>query len=538
MDDDIKRVKIFRCGILPFILAVMVYFINANYIRGSLSDVVSLLLIIGLVLVTVSTFYNLVIKRIFNRSPHEGNLFHLKHGIYILAGFIVLFKFEPIYTTYWFYIKHIGLYALISVVVIYLVALRYKYMKRQEHIDEHRTLSRLGIVISVAVLLVIVLVAQFHYVKRNHVPPLVGCTYYDQYNNLIYQTEPVTNNRKQVCKELEDVKITELDSGSKLTFKVFDDEYRVYSTETHKHELVESGTYVEYQYDHQNRVTHYLIHKPFSDPYDEEVRIIKKEIHNTYLDGQVITKIRTEFDNHYDSLRVSAYKSEIIERYPNEYIVVTECGLTTCDASDDDEIIYESKIKHLEDQSVERIVERSQAYDQSSGQVVVISGKDIYNDIRDNNDEYIEKTYLAKHQFLSGYVEHEWKKMYYDLKTGYLDSVQLKVDGFEIAHEVTKTEDYLLLTSDLPYYNFLAVSEEKEYGLLLKHYNLERNDKGMYKDIADTTYGTFKGDPFDLNDYIDALYEQKHEQDIHYIYQRNPLLFDYEYIEFSELEDD
>ncbi|ERJ11853.1 hypothetical protein [Haloplasma contractile] len=526
-----QKFNLIAVVLVSILILVVTHYVNKYYLSGPVFDAVALLIRALAILIPGTMIYTSIIKVVFHGNPKEGVFKHLKRLLIIVGVLVLLFTYEPPYATYWFHIKHISFFGILAFVAVFLAVKRYLYIAGTDPFlvdpdkfrQSNRNFAKFYLLIAVTIFLIVVSNLQIWYINRYHIPPIYGCSYYDDYNHLIYESQ-----FKGVCPELENVEIEKTETGSKLSFTV-EEEYVFKEGLMYEHDLrkeVEKKVItseIEYQYDSLGRVTDYSI-TYIEDDYhigegrgDEIDYIFTKTIQNTY-------GIDTVKSVHTTNNAKIIYHSKLVipasDGISDGEIVVNRCDDLSCsnEASEGQgtEQMYNILINY-EDNQVSRFLSQSDEF-------LELTEYAIYDSSFANRfylDQFIEEQDTSQ---LSRLV----KEVFYSKDTDFLKNISINMDEFQVNHEVEIHDKRIILSSDHQDYNLLTIIEEQEYGTKLKHHNLRRQENGMYpKTHADGDQNLIGVNIKQFNDYTGYMLSPNYKK-VQFIYQKNPLLFDYE----------
>ncbi|MCK5762028.1 MAG: hypothetical protein KAH16_03925, partial [Candidatus Izimaplasma sp.] len=107
-------------------------------------------------------------------------------SIAILFVIFLVATFLPFYEPLYFYTKHVSLFLLVS--LIFFGILRQFYTRLENMLDSKKYIVKFLTVIAFGLLIFGFSEAQMKYINIFETPAISGCTYYDSYGNLIYDT--------------------------------------------------------------------------------------------------------------------------------------------------------------------------------------------------------------------------------------------------------------------------------------------------------------------------------------------------------------
>lgn len=157
----------------------------------------------------------------------------------LLMAIISIYVFIPSILPVWFVIRHIGIYLLFVYLTILGTVWIYKFLLKKIHTSTRLWIIRGLVMISGGIILLGGSELQLYLVNAYEIPPVMGCVYYDKYDNLIYNSQ-----YRGVCPELEDLTYTTLNSETTndsvletLTFDVKEEIIKIIDNEEYKNYL-------------------------------------------------------------------------------------------------------------------------------------------------------------------------------------------------------------------------------------------------------------------------------------------------------------
>lgn len=138
--------------------------------------------------------------------------------IVLLALIGVFYLWIPSVYRTWFVVRHLLVFMFIAYVLIISIYFVYNLLIRRYEVNRTRLIILRLFTVSVAVTLLFVISGyQTEYIAKYEIPPLIGCAYYDKYDNLVY-----TSQMEFICPELENLKYETVGGKEVLSFNVIE----------------------------------------------------------------------------------------------------------------------------------------------------------------------------------------------------------------------------------------------------------------------------------------------------------------------------
>lgn len=437
-------------------------------------------------------------------------------NVFICLLILLTILLTPFFQSSWFYIRHIVIFTLIAFLLVF-----NGYLMSNKFINKYPSkLNKIKVISLLSIFIAVLLFGnlQIFYIKNYEIPQLYGCSYYDDYGNLIYNSQIAGS-----CPLLKDVIKEELADSRLLSFSVSEEIYRKDKESDDKY-VYES--HITYKYDSLNRIINYEIKHVISgySYINKEYKLYRKTdfsriIENIYEENRVISNhkvvnIHTNNGEISESLSYDIdiiYISELIPKVnPNEYLIqisTSDGNLFTVDAGLSINGYYYIIRKDTEDEFI-----------------VLSAGK-----LGIKDDYYIDKEYRTK---AYGMIKTDKKQRFIKMDSLYFNNFT-KHEPQDIIE--VNVKNYIINISDGSYtnrgfYNFTNIMENTNYGFKIKHYHLQRDNYlrlKKYKQTVDYSidYPNNKLSVAltDINNYKKALYYPD-MYPFELIYQDNPLL--------------
>ncbi|ERJ11865.1 hypothetical protein [Haloplasma contractile] len=524
--------------------------------------------------------------KLIKKSTHRRLILD---SLFIISLFGTVILSDISYNSTAFIIKQFLLFIVMSVFFIYIALKIYtQFEKKALGLFKIRMIKGFIIVVT---FVTVGLISKFQlsYLNNYVIPPLYGCSYYDDYNNLIYNSQYTGS-----CPELEDVNRIETDEGEVLTFNV--SEHTITDASLSKQEEYKIESTVTYHYDSRGKVTYYEIetfYKLYRIQNNKtnlyEVTYDKRIVENTYQQKLVpadqtyeayysptLHSIQTDYYKYYkidfksnekfnpllvkglDPLSKVEYRSRLIKNTASDFAWEDWDYVIDVDRRD---LIHGQVFEDLYN-----VYYSTDIPDQYTGQLYKgyiinnTSGFEQTTYIARDNDS-VKKSYDAIKELvdvkskvvIDGELikRNEYKYRYYPSKTTYFYrklynknyySEQLFNGTAFINRQSCYLSSYvsydrITIKEYLGFYNFTSLPSKETYGYKLEHYHTQKNDDGKY-----VSYDYYNGSNprfnnklsvplYLLNNY--ALNLIKPSQPIPFVYQKNPVIFEDELL-FSD----
>lgn len=183
--------------------------------------------------------------------------------------------------------KYAVIYLFLAFVTLFSIMCLFYILKNRFHLENKGLFLLKGFTfLTFIIVLFIIGQAQLKYIDKYETPPIIACSFYDKYNNLIYTSQYMNS-----CPELEDIKKTE----SSLSFTV-NEQFHNYTNEQWNNGIFQEQkefnaylkTDIEIEYNSNGQILHVLILSSSNIEYkgstgfDYDYFSIKREIKNVY----------------------------------------------------------------------------------------------------------------------------------------------------------------------------------------------------------------------------------------------------------------
>ncbi len=432
-------------------------------------------------------FLHNALKNVFNLSTNERP--KTKIIVFGLVYIIIIGYFlNPFFNSVLFYFQQILLYGIIAFLIIFLAYNIYQNVKTQ-NLQEKRLKFVKGFILSmIVVTLLIVGNLQIFFINHYLVPQVYGCSYYDQYANLIYNSQYTYS-----CPALNQVTIKHNDDkSSELSFTV--DEKNTISNEEYKIHTEIVYKYNKYNKDNQvieyEASEHYYFHDLKVDSYSETGSY--KQIINTYSTNKVTTTVNQS-------------------NFLPENNVLKETKKPT--------ILYISTKNNIDSVTITKEDLSTNVVEELFNIQGFLCKDYLIHKVNDIGTIELRpkfsKTYLVQ-AFGSSGNDNTIKSEIYKTYNG-----ELALSGnYQIIN------NYILTNMKYKNTNIESQLVKVNFGYKLTHYLLDRNSLGMLAEKNRNLYAFNLSVPTNkINDYENMLYNM-YFFPYNFVYQKNPWLFE------------
>ncbi|ERJ11867.1 hypothetical protein [Haloplasma contractile] len=449
--------------------------------------------------------------------------YRLQDKLYIFSVVILYLSYQPPFNSVYFIIKHVVFFLLSAYMIIAWVM----NMNRGRIYNHTGIKNVIGWIVIVIILIVSFGLFQFIGIKHYSLPPLRGCSYYDDYNNLVYDTQFVGS-----CPELQNVIEQETVTGNRLSFTVKEQSQKV-TLETE----------ISYQYDELNRITDYQIESFYKTHTDEQkdtlesIRYFKMTVANTY-EATTFHSVQKAYKNHIQLPDVKEYNEgklknvdPVIEEYRSE-------------RTDDKGYTIDVDYRQLSEGDD---FEFKDLYDGSF--IKSDTGDFVYYDINVNasrhrnkyafkyvgerlwlerRDDRIKKIYMMRnHTLESTYkLNNVYNGVSPILNEGSFYSKHRDRSFYsDRARTVTYYEDDRIELKN-QYHPSISLLNHQEYGFKLKHYETKRDFSTLMGYDDAHSHHSIDLEQLYISSFSIHVMRDSSYDPIPYIHQKNPLLFE------------
>jgi hypothetical protein len=473
-------------------------------------------------------------------SSFDRKTIRLINFIMIIIALLVI-VLTPFFQSIWFYVRHIVIFVIIAFLLCFNgYFIGKKFMKK--HPIKARTLK----VVTLGMLfigLVLFSNLQLFYIQNYEIPPLLGCSYYDDHGNLIYNSQIAGS-----CPKLENLVKNQLENGNELSFSVHEEIFRVEDDLFEDHVVDQKYYYdsqIEYKYDSLQRVIYYDINLIISGfTFDEDLQDYKlfkkteyrKNVENIYETNKLISNHKvvntvTHEDDIVDSY--SSYEndiqyiSELFTEDSSNYLIEIKKTINN-DSGVETNLLYTMDV-NIRDDNYFYIVNK---VDKDEYLVLSVEERDAQNDWyvikKDYRSSVYDQTRTEKEEYF------EYHKSLSDSKQKIFTN-DFTRDNPYIATDVDFDDTYILRTHEdgafsQGFFNFTNIIEDTDYGFKINHYHTQRDNDLSYNTYNQTI--SYSIDYPNNNLSIELQSINNYERSLYYpnfytfelVYQDNPFL--------------
>lgn len=452
------------------------------------------------------------------------------------GGLVALFfvmAFLPTYNQIYFYLKHISLYIILAILSIVLLVFFYRLILRNNDISNNKTkILQAFTIIFLGAILYSIGETQITYIDKYESPFLYGCTYYDEYKNILYSSQffgecPELDN---IVKTKDSISFSVIETSTRINSDYYHDD--IYIGEQSLNVFRVTDISISYTTDNRLKTISILsstsIKSDSLGDFHNKYYSLRKDITNTYSDDafqSIYDYYFIELDNYNlldieDVVHYNFTDADLERKIVNSNIIydsnnIGHITLTKLIESEENEKVFGTGfISILTDEEYEKEITLTV----EDGSTWDFAGHDYKTYISDNKMLLHNNFFLNDHQW----VEYEYNRFFDEdliptrkLVNGFSDNIEL---NYEIYKD--NRRNYILIEDSI---NLITI-EDIEHGYLLKNYyvhpNYNNNDIGVSH--PDWYYWNSTG--YSLID----LYDYEHE-----IFKRSP--FEYSFFAHNPL---